>query len=1430
MSEQAKSFSEYFGEYIEKSGVLEAFSQAEIEGCRFSTGAGRLDIRLTAPKRIPGGAIFAAEEDIRAAVCVDKVCISPRYPSESFSAEVMPDLIEEVRRRIPVVNGMFHGALYRLENGVLYITLDAGGLSVIQTTGIDREILSLIQEEYGLQFRLEFDGQLETTLKMARELTAQAEKQQIAQKKEQVRQKSAETVRREKPEGDLPIYLDSVKTLYGRALRGKPIPIGTLTPDEGFVTVWGDVFWMDKGPTRRGDKHRFTLYITDYTGSYIVKGYIENVYMRKLETIRVGSTVMVSGPLVLDEFENEYIIRPNSIGVVDRYQPTDTAAEKRVELHLHTNMSALDGISAPADLIRRAYEYGHRAVAITDHGVAQAFPEAMNTCDEIRKNGGDFKIIYGVEAYFVNDLVPAVSGECDRPLSGEFVVFDVETTGLSAVQDRLTEIGAVKIENGKITEVFNTFVNPGIPIPAKITELTSITDAMVKDAPPESEAVRDFLAFCGDAPLVAHNASFDISFIAGAAERSGLPFAPVYIDTVTMGRALLGELKNHKLNTLADALNIRQEHHHRASDDAKVLAEIFLRFLEMLSCDTVDGINGALTGDPKNLNRYHLIILVKNQVGLKNLYKLISYSHVETFYKKPIIPKSVLLRHREGLLLGSACESGELFRAVMLGRRWNELMEIGSFYDYFEIQPVGNNEFLIREERVKSADQLREFNKTILRLGEKQQKPVVATGDVHFLNRTDAKFRAVLMAAQGYSDADHQAPLYFKTTNEMLEEFAYLGPEKAYQVVVANPNKIAELIDPELRPIPKGSYPPSIEGADEILEETTHTRAREIYGDPLPEVVQKRLDRELDSIITNKFSVMYVTAQKLVAHSVANGYLVGSRGSVGSSFVATMAGISEVNPLPPHYICPNCRYSEFFENGEVGSGFDLPKKNCPNCGTELGRDGHDIPFETFLGFKGNKTPDIDLNFSGEFQMYAHKYTEELFGRENVFKAGTISTVAEKTAYGYVLKYAEERGLRLGKAERDRLKLGCTGIKRTTGQHPGGMVVVPREYEITDFCPIQYPADDTASDMQTTHFDFHAIHDTILKLDILGHDSPTVYKYLEEYTGVPVLSVPMCAPEVLSLFVSTEALGVTPEQIDCETGTLSMPEVGTSFVRQMLVESQPKNFSDLLQISGLSHGTDVWLGNAQDLIKNGICTISEVIGTRDNIMTYLIHKGLEPDMAFNIMEIVRKGKAPKLLTEEHKEAMRSHGVPEWYIESCMKIKYMFPKAHAAAYMISALRYGWYKIHYPAEYYAAYFTVRGEDFDVKAALAGQSTVRARMREIQAKGKEATAKDQGVYATLQIINEALARGIEFLNVDFKKSEASRFLVEDGKIRIPFGVLPGVGLSAAQALAAARDGDYISREDLQMSAGVSKTVIDALAELHVLDFLPETNQLQLF
>ena len=1432
-------------------------SQGELTQLNINKQARLITLAVKFNGLVERNTLFDTEKLITKTLAYHTV-IKPHFPTELFSADYFPQLYAAVRRDIPSINGTLNNAEVRFENNTLTINLLNGGKTLLDSKGFDKALIKLVSEEFNLYISVNYTGTFEVeenseeykaAIQDAQEKINRENLQKAAEfyheeveTAEKRKEKHAEntTVEIEVREGKFAtpqIIQSSIRPLYGRSIRGKMIPISSISGDSGRIVVWGDVFDIEKKVTKSGDKNIFTIDITDYTGSTTAKVFNSIKESAVIDNIKKGDTIVVQGDVEYDKYAGELVVNARSIGTAQKVKVVDNAEKKRVELHMHTNMSQMDAVTSAGDLVNRAYQWGHKAVAITDHGVAQAFPDAMKAADKINKDEEKIKIIYGVEAYFMDDLVESVKGDADTGFDGTFICFDIETTGLSAARDKITEIGAVKVENGVITDTFSTFANPEMPIPQKITQLTGITDDMVKDAPSQSEAVGAFLEFAGDNVLVAHNAPFDTSFIAKACEDMGREYNYTSIDTVAISRAILTDIKNCKLDTVAKFLRLGDFNHHRATDDAEMLARIFINLCQRLTDDygitKTNDINTKIAGgDFKKLPTYHQIILVKNKTGLKNLYRLISYSHLNYFYKKPRIPKSELVKYREGLIIGSACCAGQLYMAILEGKPWGELKQIASFYDYLEIQPAGNNSFMIRDGRFNSVDELHEIDRTIIKLAKELGKPVCATCDVHFMDPTDSEFRKILMAGQGFKDAEQQAPLYFRTTAEMLKEFEWLGKDKAYEYVVENPNKIADMCE-YIRPIPKGTFPPNIEGAQEQLIDITWKRAKEKYGDPLPEIVKARLDKELNSITTYGFSVLYMTAQKLVADSEAHGYLVGSRGSVGSSFVATMSGISEVNPLCPHYVCPNCKHSEFITDGSYGSGFDMPPKNCPECGTLMDQDGHEIPFETFLGFKGDKVPDIDLNFSGEYQSKSHRYTEELFGKNNVFKAGTISTVAEKTALGFVKKFAQERGLVMHKAEEKRLAIGCTGVKRTTGQHPGGMVVVPRKNDVYDFCPVQHPANDVNSDNITTHFDFHSIHDTITKLDELGHDVPTIYHYLELYTGIPVMKVSMSDPEVMSLFTSPKALGVTEEDIDSKTGTFSLPECGTAFVRGMLVEAQPKTFTDLLQIAGLSHGTDVWLGNAQELIHNGTCTISEVIGTRDSIMTYLMHKGLEPGMAFKIMEIVRKGNATKLLTEEHFKAMREHNVPEWYIDSCMKIKYMFPKAHAAAYMIATLRLGWYKVHKAVEYYAAYFTVRSENLDGAIAMQGHQAVRDKMNNIKQKQSvhEATAKDEAEFQTLQIVNEMMARKIEFLPVDIYKSEAKMFKVEDGKIRLPFSSLPGVGGAAADSLAeTGKHTEYLSIEDMQIKTKVTKAVIETLKDVGVLKDLPESSQMSLF
>ena len=1216
--------------------------------------------------------------------------------------------------------------------------------------------------------------------------------------------------------------------IMGKPFKDTPVSIASITEDSGRVTIQGCIFNTEIKTLNNG-RTIITFNITDNTNSITAKIFAkeENDFAKLTSNIIDGRYIALKGDIQYDKFIKELVVFPISITAAEKSIRTDNAEVKRVELHAHTGMSAMDGICSASDLIKKAKSWGHKAIAITDHGVVQAYPEAY----EASKIHG-VKVIYGVEGYFVNDGVPIVYNAVNRSFEEEFTVFDIETTGLYPIKDKITEIGAVKIKQGRITDRFSELINPEIPIPDNITKLTGITDSMVKDKPTIREILPKFLEFAGDSPLVAHNANFDSGFIRAKAAELGLIFNNTIIDTLQMSRVLLGGLKRHKLDIVCEYLGIELENHHRAADDARATAEIMLKFIEMMKNK---GINDAADINKLSLSgrshkageSYHIILLVKNMTGLRNLYKLISMSHLDFFYKKPRLPKSLLMQYREGLLIGSACESGEVFRNILNNLDENTIEENARFYDYLEIQPNGNNEFLVRSGIVANKGELEAINRRIVELGKRLNKMVVATGDVHFLEPEDEIYRRIIMAGQGYSDADEQAPLHFKTTDEMMEEFEYLGRETAYSVVVRNPNRILEQIE-EIIPIPENTYPPKIEGAEEQIREMTMKKAHELYGEILPEVVEKRLDKELNSIINNGYAVMYLIAQKLVAKSMADGYLVGSRGSVGSSFVATMCDITEVNPLPPHYLCPKCKYSLFFLDGSIESGADLNDDNCPQCGTVLRKEGHDIPFEMFLGFEGDKEPDIDLNFAGEYQPEAHKYTEGLFGKGNVFRAGTIGTIAEKTAYGFIKKYYEEKGIKINNAEANRLIKGCTGIKRTTGQHPGGVMIVPDYTDIYNFTPIQRPADDPSSNIITTHFDYHSISGRLLKLDILGHDVPSIIRMLEDITGFGVNNIPFDDSRTMSLFTSAEALGISLEDIECKVGSLGIPEFGTKFVRQMLMDTQPGTFAELVRISGLSHGTDVWLNNAQELIKSGTATLKEVIATRDDIMLYLIYKGVNPRTSFKIAENVRKGKG---LTPEYEEAMREQNIPEWYIESCKKVKYLFPKAHATAYVMMSFRVAYYKVYYPEAFYATYYTVKLEDFDADLFIKGKESIRAKWIEIDKLGNNATAKEKNLMTLIEVVYEMYLRGIKLLPVDIYKSDVKKFMVTKEGILPPLASLQGVGASAAQNIACARqESCFISMDDLRERARLSKTVIEILKNHGCLEGLPESNQLSLF
>ncbi|MGL5634820.1 MAG: PolC-type DNA polymerase III [Sarcina sp.] len=1221
----------------------------------------------------------------------------------------------------------------------------------------------------------------------------------------------------------------SENTILGRDITQDSIDIADIDIGSGYVAVTGDVFKTEIFETRAG-KIILTFYITDYTSSIAAKCFLKPKETEVvLETVKKGLHCKIRGEATMDSYMKEVVIMCRDISIVKKKERIDTADEKRVELHLHTSMSSMDGITSVKTIIEKAAKFGHKAIAITDHGVVQAFPDA-----QIAGKKNNIKILYGVEGYLVDNGTPIVINGDEGNLDDEFVIFDLETTGFSSKNDKIIEIGAVKIKNGEIIDRFSSFVNPQRSLPAVIIELTKITDEMLVDADVIENVLPKFMEFVGDCTVVAHNAGFDVAFIKKNLADMGKKFKNQVLDTVPLARFLYPELKRVKLNIVAKHLGVVLDSHHRAVDDAKATADILLvcfkKLKEELEIDTLKKLNESFLEnvDIKKQPTSHVIILAKTQAGIKNLYKIVSAAHLEHFFRKPRIPKTLLAEMREGLIIGSACEGGEIFKAVLEGKTSEELNDIADFYDYLEIQPIANNAHLVRKGNVSGDQELKDINRKIYKLGKDTGKPVVATCDVHFLNPEEGIYRTIIQAAQGFGDADNQPPLYYRTTDEMLHEFAYLGDTIAKEVVIENPNKIADMID-DIKPIPDETFPPKIDGAEEDIKNMTLSKVHSIYGDVLPEVVQKRIDKELNSIINNGYAVLYLIAQKLVAKSLEDGYLVGSRGSVGSSFVATMSGITEVNGLPPHYVCPKCRESEFFLDGSISSGADLPDKNCPRCNIPYVKDGHDIPFETFLGFEGDKEPDIDLNFSGEYQAVVHKYTEVLFGEGFVFKAGTIGTVAEKTAYGYVKKYLDERGLVVSQAEIERLTIGCTGVKRTSGQHPGGIMVVPRDNEIFNFCPIQHPADDMTSDIITTHFDYHSISGRLLKLDILGHDDPTVLRMLQDLTGLDPKTIPLNDPKVISLFTSTEALGVTPEELGCEVGSYGLPEFGTKFVRQMLVDTQPRSFADLVRISGLSHGTDVWLNNAQYFIKEGYTTLKDCISTRDDIMVYLMYKNLPPKTAFTIMEKVRKGKG---LSEEDESIMKENQVPDWYIESCKRIKYMFPKGHAVAYVMMAVRIAYFKVHYPAAYYTTYFTVRADDFDADLICKGEAIIQAKIKEISALGNAITQKEKGLLTILELAYEMYKRGLKFNRVNIYTSEATKFKIEeDGSITPPINALQGVGDNAAKAIVECRDdGEFISKEDLRIRAKVSKTVIETLSNHGCIDGLQETNQISLF
>lgn len=1405
--------------------------------------------------------IAKAEKQIADTYGLDRVMIEPRYnmPGELSNAYIK-SLYDDMAYRMPSAKGLLDHTKWEFADGALQIPMDE--VSEKHFANALRHLEARIQRELGRScpvHAVRADAQ-----DFAPAPEQEESREEILHKAvEQAAAAAAETPKPKKPRpapqqhtGYQRPRAEKVREddlIFGKLIQDPIVSVNEAIAAYDMVTIQGEVFFTDNKDIHSKktgkDYVKIAFDMTDRTNSVRVSKFLAaDKAGDTASKIKKGLYCTVQGKMVYDTFAKEMVLEPTGIVKAKKPERKDTyEGMKRVELHLHTNMSAMDGMSSTASLLCRAAKWGHRAMAITDHGVAQAFPEALHAQEGKQKDIiGDMKIIYGIEAYYINDenSISVVRGRSAEPLDGTFIVFDLETTGLNPASEEITEIAAVRVVEGEIRDSFQTYVNPHKPIPPEITELTGISDETVADAPDLDKAVPEFLAWAGEGqyPLVAHNAGFDMGFLRTACQRLGIEREFTSIDTLEMSRLMLPHMHKFKLNILAKELQVGPFEHHRASEDAAVLGRIYVKLLkrlreEMHAVTTAD-INPVLAATTdrknklKNLPRYHFIILVKNQAGLRNLYQLISKSFLEYYNKRPIMPRSELIRHREGLIFGSACEAGEVFRALTKGEPWEEIKRLASFYDYLEIQPIGNNNFMIAKGMAKDEEQLRDWNRDILRLADELGKPCCATGDVHFLEPEDEAFRRILMAGQGFSDADNQAPLYFKSTDEMLKEFSYLGEDRAYEVVVKNTNMIADMCD-VIRPVPRENYPPHIDGCEDDLRNMCYEKAKRIYGDPLPEPVQARLDRELGSIIGNGYAVMYIIAQKLVTKSLADGYLVGSRGSVGSSLAAFMSDITEVNSLAPHYLCPDDKYLEWHE--DYSCGVDLPDKICPKCGKPLTKQGFNIPFETFLGFEGDKVPDIDLNFAGEYQSRIHWYTGEIFGHDHVFRAGTIGTVAEKTAFGYVKKYMEERGVECSRAEENRLAAGCTGVRRTSGQHPGGVVVVPKEIEIYDVCPIQHPADDPDSDIITTHFEYHSIDANLLKLDELGHDDPTIIKHLENLTGVNAQEIPLDDPETMSLFHSCKALKYKGENPDTDPilgdlGCVAVPEFGTKFVRGMVKETHPSTFAELVSISGLSHGTDVWLGNAAELVRKGI-PLSGCICCRDDIMNYLILQGVKPKLSFKTMESVRKGKG---LTEEMEAAMNEQHVPEWYIDSCKKIKYMFPKAHAVAYVMMAFRIAWFKVHRPLAFYSAYFSIRAKGFDASCMIKGDKVCLDKMTELRGKERDKTisAAEKDMMTTLEVCHEFYRRGFTFEPMDVYKSDATRFLVTETGLIPPFTSMPGIGEQAALSIVEERkNGKFLSAEELIVRCPkASKAVVELLEQIGALGSMPKTTQMTLF
>ena len=1457
----AASFFEVFPVLKLNKGMMDLLEEATVEKVTASQARNRIRVYLCSPRLISYEEVRKLEDQIRRQLfentdvhvdIIDRYELSEQYTPERLMSIYFDSFEAELKDSSDLEANIFHKAKKEfIDAQRMVLTVEDNFITASKIECIRSKLLKIFQDRFGYYVDISVEYVRERKSRQAEyaEETFQREVETIvknyAEAEAAVKQKEEKIAEQQKPARDFKKENTYVKKkiidpdiFYGRPFEGDETPISEINDEIGEVVVRGKIIQMETREIRN-EKTIIIFAVTDFTDSITAKVFTKNEFLPQvLSNLKVGKFVRMKAMAVMDKYDHGIAL--NSVTGIKNIpdftkKRMDLSPVKRVELHAHTTMSDMDSVADCKTMLKTAMSWGHKAMAITDHGVVQAFTDA-NHCVE----GTDFKPIYGVEGYLVDDLKPIVFESENQSLDSKFVVFDIETTGFSAVNDRIIEIGAVKVENGEIVDRYSTFVNPERPIPFEIEKLTGINDGMVVDAAVIEDILPEFLAFSEDCIMVAHNAEFDMSFIKENCRRMNVLRKFTVVDTLAMARSMLPDLKNYKLDTVVEAVGGTLENHHRAVEDAESTADIFVKFVARLKgmgvtdLDTLNGMSQMSVNAIKKLKTYHIIILAQNDIGRINLYRLVSWSHLDYYARRPRIPKSVLAKYREGLIIGSACEAGELYQAVLNDRPSDEIARIVSFYDYLEIQPIGNNLFMIESEKIpqiQTREDLMEMNRKIVRLGEQFHKPVCATCDVHFINPEDEVYRRIIMAGKGFDDADRQPPIYFRTTEEMLEEFMYLGAEKAEEVVITNTNYIADQIE-RISPVRPDKCPPVIEDSDKTLRTICYDKAHALYGENLPEIVVERLERELNSIIGNGFAVMYIIAQKLVWKSVADGYLVGSRGSVGSSFAAFTAGITEVNSLPAHYLCPNCKYvdfdSDYVKSFSGRSGCDMEDKVCPVCGTPLSKEGHDIPFETFLGFKGNKEPDIDLNFSGEYQSKAHDYTEVIFGKGQTFRAGTIGTLAEKTAYGYARGYFEDHHMEKRSCELTRLASGCVGVRRTTGQHPGGIIVVPLGEEIYSFTPVQHPANDQTTHTITTHFDYHSIDHNLLKLDILGHDDPTMIRMLQDITGVDPTTISLDDQEVLSLFHGLDALHIQPEDIGgTDLGSLGIPEFGTDFVMQMLRDTKPKAFSDLVRISGLSHGTDVWLNNAQTLIKEGKAEISTAICTRDDIMIYLINKGVESELSFKIMESVRKGKG---LTPEFEAAMKEHDVPDWYIWSCKKIKYMFPKAHAVAYVMMGFRIAWFKIHYPLAYYAAFFTIRATAFDYELMCRGKEELEKHLK-LYKSNPNLTAKEKDTIRDMKIVQEFYARGFDFLPIDLYKSEAVKFTIVGNKLLPPFSSIDGMGGIAAEALAlAAKDGPFISKDDIAGRAKVSRSTLDVMGELGLLGDLPESNQLSIF